>query len=418
MKKFFILLVLILTCSICYADNSFSDLENHWAKDVILKMCTNSVVSGYEDGTFKPSKEISIAEFIKMLVVEQDYKLDVTGNRWPDWYVNTAKKNGLILENEFQDYFEPITRAEACNIIGRYIGLDDVKKSSKSFTDLSKENKEVVLKLVNLGIINGYKDGTFKEENAVTRAEACKIIDASYEARIKLIEKREYKPTALNTNIGEPLSGDAISQNRYVIKNNRIYINDNGRYAKLNNATLNQDYVKDAQVIKLVNSLVDDNSYTALMYVPDKYIINSLNVCYGSRQGYVNNGNYIFQIRFYENGYYNAKADTGIDEFCEDASIKIDLFTMWDKHSEYDSELRASDKNINKLEKALKSLFGESVSKDLIKYIKEKMILVREIPNDDSKPKFYEVKKFGKYTFNIICMRDEQIQIYVKRLDK
>ena len=254
-----------------------------------------------------------------------------------------------------------------------------------------------------------------KENEPVTRAQACKIIHSAYYAKRDLISNRKYTVSSKNTNIGEPISGDVVLQNRYVIKKNRIYINDSGRYAKLNNATLNQEYVNDEMVIKVINVLVDDSSYTEVIYVPDKYIINTLNICYGERQDYVNNGIYTFQIRFYENGIYNLAKATGNSDFCEDIAIKFEIDRMWRKLSEYNSDIRASKKNLKKLENVFKSLFGEKNAKELIKYVEEKLAYAAKTPGDEFEDKICEVKKIGKYTFNVLCTRGEKIQIFVKK---
>ena len=181
MKRIFVVsLLFVMLSAICFAQEViFNDLDNHWAKDVIYEMATNGTISGYEDGSFNPNKEISVAEFLKILIVEEDYKLNTTGNRWPNWYINTALDNGLIKINDFDDYSKTLLRKDAVLIISNYVGLDDVQKSKLKFSDLSKENKDNILKLVNLGIFNGYQDGTFKENDHVTRAKACKIIHYS-----------------------------------------------------------------------------------------------------------------------------------------------------------------------------------------------------------------------------------------------
>lgn len=414
-KQIFIFLLIVFSSSICFAQEAeFIDVGNHWAKNEIEIMAQNMIVSGYEDNTFRPDKEVSIIEFLKMLISNNKYRLSIgTSMDWVEIYKNTALSRNLILNNKVEELLEPLTRARACIILSRYINLDGVKNAKNEFKDLSKENKDIILKLVNLGVVNGFKDSTFRENEIVTRAQACKIILKAYEVKNELNYLRKYLPSHNNTNIGPAESGDVIIQNRYEIKNNRIYINDTGRYGKFSNLTLNQEYVNDELVISLIKSLVDDDSYTELIYVPDKNIINCLNVCYGIREDYVNSGSYVFQVRFFENARYNAKEATGIDDFCEDASIRIELDKMWEHLSEYHQELKASKKDWAKLEKALKALFGEKTSKDLSKYLEEKMVEASNIPNDDE-IKIAEVEKFGKYTFNIFCNRDEKIIIYVK----
>ena len=46
----------------------FSDLEGHWAKDTVEQLADEGVISGFEDGTFRPDQSVTRAEFTKMIV--------------------------------------------------------------------------------------------------------------------------------------------------------------------------------------------------------------------------------------------------------------------------------------------------------------------------------------------------------------
>ena len=49
-------------------EGSFSDVEDHWAQAEIEKAVATGWVDGYPDGTFKPEKTITRAEFTKMIL--------------------------------------------------------------------------------------------------------------------------------------------------------------------------------------------------------------------------------------------------------------------------------------------------------------------------------------------------------------
>ena len=408
---FFIAVLSSMTISMA-EENSFLDIDKHWAKQEIEMMIKDGAIGGYDDNSFKPDKEVTLAEFIKMLLIETNAKLVMQGNRWPDWYINTAKSKNYISDNILVDTNKLLSRKEACAILSKYIGLEDVKKGKNIFSDLSSDSKDTILKLVNLGIVSGYEDGSFRENEFVTRAQACKMILASYDARVNLLKNRKATLNHKNTNIGEVVSGDFITQNRYEISDKRIYIIDNKK-SFVNKTTLNQEYVDDSKIIKLINALVDDDSYTEVLFVPNKDIINTLNVSYGNRESYVHTGDYNINIALYENAKFDVAKATDTITFSNHAFARVTLRKLWDRLHEYDTELSASNKNLYKLEEVFGSLTETKYKKEICKYIIEKIKLAKSLPENEFEAKILESKKFGKYTLDVMCTRDAWLEIYV-----
>lgn len=409
----FVFLMIFGLSSNCFANNitAFSDVKNHWAKEDIEFLLANKVINGYEDNTFKPNKTIRLAEFLKIIIELSNASLEVKQNLWPDSYIATAIKNNWIEEADIEKALNNLTRYEVVDILANYIGIEDIKKSKNDFTDLDKNKKENVLKLVSLEIINGYEDKTFRGEKEVTRAEACKMIKKAYEAKQKLIIDRTYSLTEKITNIG--LNESSI-KNRYEINNNRLYIYDGGRYASLNGQTLNQEYIDDQMVIQILKVLVDEDSYTELKFVPDKYIINSLNILYGKKESSVLNGANYFQIRFYENAYYDVAKSKDEDSFMKEAIIKIKLGKMWELLSEKDTELASSDKNLAKLKAVIGVIFGDSYKEKVFEYIMQKRIQAGKLANG-KEAKIVEVKQFGKYLINVWCTQNQELEIFIQK---
>ena len=416
MKKYiFVLFIALITSSMCFAQSDFIDTDNHWAKKEIETLVRDGSITGYQDNTFKPDDPIRLDEFLKIIITEVKLKLYRQGKNWSETYYLAALDHNLITSGDFIEYSRPIKRYEAAIIVANYISLKDVTKASDKFKDLSKEHKDTILKIVKLGIMNGYKDGSFRENAEVTRAQACKIIVNSIKAKQELSKKREFELNHSNTNIGEAESGDIVQDVRYKIEKNRLYIFDSGRYSNSEWTTLNQEYINDNRVIKVINSLVDDMSYTEVIYVPDKYTINSLNICYGIREGYVNNGSYCFSFRFYENANYNVAKANGIDKFTDKACMLIQVDRLWDTLSEFDKDDSSNDYRKYKLEEAIGAALDNKVKKEFIKYIEEKILESKRIPNNDFDPKIAEVKKIGKYTINTLCLRDSKLYIYIEK---
>jgi len=86
-----------------------SDISQNANKNAILKLNYAGVLKGYTDGTFKPDKEVTRAEFAKVAVLalgytEDQVKLfkgatkfkDLPADHWATGYINLAVANGII----------------------------------------------------------------------------------------------------------------------------------------------------------------------------------------------------------------------------------------------------------------------------------------------------------------------------------
>lgn len=166
-----------------------SDIGNHWAKVDIEYLLGKGVVSGYPDGTFRPDKQITRAEFITIVNSIFGYQdrglVQFRDVRYGDWFYNevaTAVEAGYIsgyVDGTIRPN-NPITRQEASKIIGTVFDLEEVElKASEEFKDyflIGSWAKGHVNALKKKGYLTGYRDGTFRPNNPITRAEAVKII--------------------------------------------------------------------------------------------------------------------------------------------------------------------------------------------------------------------------------------------------
>ncbi|WP_164510378.1 S-layer homology domain-containing protein [Agathobaculum sp. Marseille-P7918] len=147
-------------------------------------------VIGYEDGTVQPLSNITRAEvatiFFRLLqedvrtenLTETNVFTDVSADDWYNTAVSTMASLGII-KGRTETTFEPdapITRAEFAAICARFdTGRTD---GDSNFTDLSGHwAKDEIERAATLGWITGYPDGTFRPENAITRAEAMTMIN-------------------------------------------------------------------------------------------------------------------------------------------------------------------------------------------------------------------------------------------------
>ena len=126
---------------------SFTDIEERhkWAVPAIDYMLSKGVVNGYyEDGTFRPDRTVTRAEFIKMLNVtfgltaKKAYTYtDVKSTDWFAPYVEQATAQGYLLG--YGTMLNPngaLSRQEAAALLVRYLDPDTDKKADPSmFTD-------------------------------------------------------------------------------------------------------------------------------------------------------------------------------------------------------------------------------------------------------------------------------------------
>jgi len=168
--------MLISTFTINFADTNFKDLENHWAKSNVQELVSKGIIDGYEDGTFRPNSQVTVAEFTKLLMVNNKIPLGQVGVNWYDEYINGAREIGLIQGGEFTNYNRAISRVEMVKIIDRALNLDSAGDINyKDYKDFAS-NAMAIYKVSTAKIINGYPDGKFMPFNNSTRGEVSTVI--------------------------------------------------------------------------------------------------------------------------------------------------------------------------------------------------------------------------------------------------
>ena len=178
------------TATTAPAVGGLTDISGHWAEQTIRNLVSKGVVNGYEDNTYRPEDSVTKGEYIKLLmsVTSSGESTNFTQYRdvnasWAKGYVSRAIELGLCdninsAETEF-GVDEPITRAQAAALMGRLL-KPEISDAALSFADTASIPdwaQEPVLATVQLGLIAGNDDGTFRPMNNLTRAEAATIIE-------------------------------------------------------------------------------------------------------------------------------------------------------------------------------------------------------------------------------------------------
>lgn len=196
MKKILVLLVVtiaILSCNVFAA--SFSDLTSeHWAYKPISDMTEKGILNGYPDGSFKPNKSITRAEFAKILVNTLNLTSDSSNNiqfkdvpeeHWAHNYIKVASKYLTGYQNGSEYLYMPdsaTVREDMALAIVTAMGLNNSEykiDTLNKFSDkglISESLKKYVAIAAENGLMNGNADGTFNPKGNLTRAEVCQLM--------------------------------------------------------------------------------------------------------------------------------------------------------------------------------------------------------------------------------------------------
>lgn len=97
--------IMISKPPITYAQATFSDVQGHWAQPCIEQLTQKQMISGYPDGSFKPSANVTRAEFAAMIrkafpnageVRTGGQFADVPANYWAADAIRQAYKTGFL----------------------------------------------------------------------------------------------------------------------------------------------------------------------------------------------------------------------------------------------------------------------------------------------------------------------------------
>lgn len=168
-------------------DGVFVDVDE---KDVhgpaILRMAAEGVITGYDDGTFRPTLSVTRAQLATLLVRQLDLELDGDVPTFDDVAkdhphaktIAIAASHGVV--SGYDDgTFRPerdLTRAQAATMLVR--AFEVAEADGHDFTDVGDSvHAEAIAAAAAHGMVGGYDDGTFRPDEALTRAQIATILD-------------------------------------------------------------------------------------------------------------------------------------------------------------------------------------------------------------------------------------------------
>lgn len=178
------------------ADSGFADTANHWANPYIGFVADRDIVKGETVNgkpCFNPNRNLTRAEFAvimaRYLGLEGGGTLPYADSgsikSWASDAVqalyNAGVMNGSVVSGKL--YFYPnqsITRQEVMTVISKSL-QGGYYSENHSFKDTVPDwSAPHINKLVSMGIVSGYTDGTIQPKKNITRAEIAKIVSGLY----------------------------------------------------------------------------------------------------------------------------------------------------------------------------------------------------------------------------------------------
>lgn len=177
----------------------FEDVpETHWAFEPIAINSTLEILKGYPGNLFKPEAGISRAELVALLLrtknilpeesLENPFK-DLKADFWATPFVLKGVEMKLV--TGYPDgTFKPqkaLSRAEGITIISRFAGLAASSEAKSSFPDLKEDfwANKFITPAKEAGLLNYLAGKEFNPDAAFTRAEAAEVLSQTKEIKTK-----------------------------------------------------------------------------------------------------------------------------------------------------------------------------------------------------------------------------------------
>lgn len=172
------------------ASIKFSDFKSsHWAYQTILQMVEQKVVGGYPNGTFKPDKQVTEAEFLKMLVFafvdDKDIPQVQSGGHWAENVYLYAEQKHYRVSNDIKGRDKVINRAKVAELVSATQGVNYV-------------GNDAIRYLLGEGLSNGRSSKTisgYEGQASLTRAEAVAFIANLKDKGVKELKEMPAQPS-------------------------------------------------------------------------------------------------------------------------------------------------------------------------------------------------------------------------------
>lgn len=208
--------------SVAYSQSTFTDMQGHWAQPCIEQLVQNDIITGYEDGTFRPNAPVTRAEFATMLgkafpnapIVRDPVDfVDIPTDYWAADSIQQVYQTGF-LSGYLGQIFNPLRRILREQVwVGLASGLNYSPRRSvnetlsASFTDsatisnyarnaiAAATEKQIIVNYPNVRVLNPRQLAT-RAEVATSLCQALRINQSVPDRYIAKIPTGSIAPTA------------------------------------------------------------------------------------------------------------------------------------------------------------------------------------------------------------------------------
>lgn len=255
-----VMLFQVMIPSLSAQAGAIKDIDHHWAKKEITALVQQGIISGYEDGTFRPNAVVTRGQFVAFLVRALDLPegtsnfKDVSKTSKLYKEISAAKQAGII-QGTLDGYAHPnqnITRADAAVMIDRAMQIKGsyVETAPLNFVDqnqIPKYAKESISRMAYYKIILGTNDNKIEASATATRAQSAVFIYRMLDV-LNLLNPDDNSSTQVPP-IQSKEPGNASNITSSEIK---VPLGDgNDVRIKMNNAGVPLTYIKKSKVVHI-----------------------------------------------------------------------------------------------------------------------------------------------------------------------
>lgn len=230
-----LLLACLLACPVAYAaelpagaKSTFTDVPaDAWYAPQLELLVSRGVISGLEGGTFAPDAEMTIKEYIRLLVsctmTEEQIAAYDTGGDWSEKYLRAGNATGALtgFDCSPQRVSKPLTRNEAAWLLtafakqgGETLAVPDgIERAFRDYRSLSDTYREAVGMACGAGLLVG-SGRTFQGNQTVRRCEAVvsavRLLDKSQRAVLEIPQYDYGMPVPECAPVDDSFFADAV----------------------------------------------------------------------------------------------------------------------------------------------------------------------------------------------------------------